>query len=125
MIEGVVNAAHEAVVSLSFQGAEGRTREIEAVVDTGYTCLLTLPPALVDELELPFAYVGRAFLANDDEVEFDVHDVTGLWDGQPRRIRAAATGSTPLVGMLLLDGHDLNIQVRDGGRVLIGFEKGT
>ena len=66
MIEGVVNAAHEAVVSLSFQGAEGRTREIEAVVDTGYTCLLTLPPALVDELELPFAYVGRAFLANDD-----------------------------------------------------------
>ena len=28
-------------------------------------------------------------------------------------------GSTPLVGMLLLDMHDLNIQVRKGGRVLI------
>jgi clan AA aspartic protease len=119
VIEGVVNAAHEAIVSLSLRGAEGRTQDIEAVVDTGYTGFLTLPPALVDELGLPFAYVGRAFLANDDEVEFDVHHVTVLWDGQPRRIRTAATGSTPLVGMLLLDGHDLNIQVRDGGRVVI------
>ena len=65
VIEGVVNAAYEAVVSLSLQGAEGRTQEIEAVVDTGYTGFLTLPHALVDELGLPFAYVGRAFLAND------------------------------------------------------------
>ena len=119
MIEGVVNAAYEAVVSLSLQGADGRTQEIEAVVDTGYTGFLTLPFTLVNELGLPFAYVGRAFLANDDEVEFDVHDVTVLWDGQPREVRAAATGSTPLVGMMLLDGHDLNIQVRDGGRVVI------
>ena len=119
MIEGVVNAAYEAVVSISLRGAEGRTHEIEAVVDTGYTGFPTLPAALVDELGLPFAYVGRAFLANDDEVEFDVHDVTVLWDGQTRQVRAAATGDTPLVGMLLLDGHELNIQVRDGGRVVI------
>ena len=63
------------------QGVEGRTQEIEAVVDTGYTGFATLTPAVVDELGLSFAYVGRAFLANDDEVEFDVHDVTVLWDG--------------------------------------------
>ena len=119
MIEGMVNAAYEAVVSLSLQGAEGQTQDIEAVVDTGYTGFLTLPPALVDELELPFAYVGRAFLANDDQVEFHVHDVTLLWDGEPRDIEADATGSTPLVGMLLLNGHDLKIQVGDGGRVII------
>ena len=116
MIEGVVNAAYEAVVSLSLRGAAGRTREIEAVVDTGF---LTLPPAWVVEMGLPFAYVGRAFLANDDEVEFDVHDATVVWDGQPRQVRAAATGSTPLVGMSMLDLHDLSIQVRDGGRVVI------
>ncbi|MDE2781273.1 MAG: clan AA aspartic protease [Chloroflexota bacterium] len=119
MIEGMVNAAYEAVVSLSLQGAEGQTQDIEAVVDTGYTGFLTLPPALVDELELPFAYVGRAFLANDDQVEFHVHDVTLLWDGEPRDIEADATGSTPLVGMLLLNGHDLKTQVGDGGRVMI------
>ena len=119
MIEGVVNAAREAVVSLSLQAPEGRTRDIEAVLDTGYTGFLTLPIGLVAELRLPFAYVGRAFLANDDEVEFDVHDVTVLWDGQPRHIRADATGSVPLVGMALLDAHSLYVEVGDGGPVVI------
>ena len=42
MIEGVVNAAHEAVVALHLQGPEGRTGDIEAVVDTGYSGFLTL-----------------------------------------------------------------------------------
>ncbi len=119
MIEGTVNAAYEAIVPLRLQGPEGRTRDIEGVVDTGYSGFLTLPADLVAELELPFAYIGQAFLANDSEVDFDVHYVTVIWDDQPRDIEADATGSTPLVGMLLLDGHDLNIQVRDGGRVLI------
>ena len=119
MIQGVVNTAYEAVVALSLQGPEGQAQDIEAVIDTGYSGFLTLPTALVMELGLPFTYIGRALLANDDEVTFDVHDVTILWDGRPRHIRADATGSTPLVGMLLLDQHNLNIEVERGGRVLI------
>ena len=119
MIEGVVNDAYEAIVALSLQGPAGQIQDIEAVIDTGYSGFLTLPATLMTELGLPFAYVGRAFLANDDEVSFDVHDVTVLWDGQPRHIKADATGSTPLVGMLLLDRHDLNIEVESGGRVVI------
>ena len=119
MIEGVVNAAREAVVTLYLQEPEGRTRDIEAVVDTGYSGFLTLPTPLVTELGLPFAYMGQAILANDAHVDFDVHYVTVLWDGQPRDIEADATGSTPLVGMLLLDRHNLNIDVVDGGRVVI------
>lgn len=119
MIQGVVNAAYEAVVSLSLQGPAGQVRDIEAVVDTGYSGYLTLPTNVVTELDLPFAHIGRAFLANDDEVSFDVHDVTVLWDDQPRPIKADATGSTPLVGMLLLDGHDLSIEVERGGLVVI------
>ena len=119
MIQGVVNAAYEAVVALSLQGPAGQAQEVEAVVDTGYSGFLTLPSMLVTELGLPFAYIGRALLANDDEVSFDVHDVTVLWDGQPRHVKADATGSTPLVGMLLLDGHNLNIEVENRGRVVI------
>ena len=106
-------------MTLSLQGPEGRAREVEAVIDTGYSGFLTLPTALVAELGLPFAYMGQAFLANDTQVEFDVHYVTVLWDGQPRGIEADAIGNTPLVGMLLLDSHDLSIQIRVGGRVVI------
>ena len=119
MIEGAVNSAYEAAVAFRLQGPDGRTRDIEAVVDTGYSGFLTLPTALVAELGLPFAFMGQAFLANDAEVDFDVHYVTVLWDDQPRDVEADATGSTPLVGMLLLDRHNLNIDVEDGGRVLI------
>ena len=52
-------------------------------------------------------------------MDFGVHYITVLWDGKPRDIEADATGSTPLVGMLLLDGHNLNIEVESGGRVVI------
>ena len=119
MIQGVVNAAYEAVVALSLRGPTGQAQDIEAVADTGYSGFLTLPATVVTELGLPFAYIGRAFLANDEEVSFDVHDVTVLWDGEPRDVKADATGSTPLVGMLLLDRHNLSIEVESGGRVVI------
>ena len=119
MIEGRVNAAYEPVVTLALQGQAGQTREIEAVIDTGYNGFLTLPPALVTELGLAYLDRGRAILADGSEVFFDIYDVSILWDGYPWRVEVSVADATPLVGMRLLDGHDLRIEVRDGGRVLI------
>lgn len=119
MIEGVVNASYEPMVTLTVQGPAGQASEIEAVIDTGYNGLLTLPSSTVTELGLPFRGYGEASLADGSIVEFDVYGVTVVWDGQPRHIDADEADSTPLVGMLLLDRHDLSIQVRNGGRVLI------
>ena len=119
MIEGVVNANYEPVISLSVQGPAGQAREIEAVVDTGFNGFLTLPQALVTELGLTLQSEGWATLANGSEETFGVYGVTALWDGQPRYVDADAVGPTPLAGMSLLDDHDLSIQVRDGGRVVI------
>ena len=52
MIEGTVNAAREAVVRLTLQGPTGQEREVEAVIDTGYSGFLTTSLALVSELGL-------------------------------------------------------------------------
>ena len=71
VIEGVVNAALEAVLRLLIRDTSGRMREIEAVVDTGYTGFLTLPLALVADLELPYFTSGTAFLADGTEVRFN------------------------------------------------------
>ena len=86
---------------------------MNAVIDTGYSGALTLPPALVAELELPYVFSSRARLADDTEVGFRVHRVTTLWDSGARHIEADAVGSTPLVGMLLLDGSSVVIQARE------------
>ena len=119
MIEGFVNANLEAVVPLTLRGPQGAQRGVDAVIDTGYTGTLALPPSLVENLELPYVFSGKAALADDTEVDFRVHRVTALWDGGPLDIEVHVVGSTPLVGMALLNSHDLSIQVRDGGRVVI------
>ena len=76
MIEGVVNGFFEAVVGLPVRGPEDRDREIEAVIDTGYSGNLALPPGLVAELELPFVIRSRSALADGTVVAFNVHGAT-------------------------------------------------
>ncbi len=119
MIDGVVNTDREAVVTLAVHGPSGPAREIEAVIDTGYSGSLTVTPALVTELGLEYRSRSRAILADGSEVNFEVYDVTVLWDGHPIHIRGDVADTAPLVGMALLDGHRLCVDVEDGGRVVI------
>ena len=125
MIEGAVNSDYEAVITLALRGQVGQAREIEVVIDTGYNGFLSLPPALVAELAFPVLGPSQATLANGNGVveTFYVHDATVIWDGRPRDIEVDAVGPVSLAGMLILDGHDLNIQVRNGGRVVIRAEE--
>ena len=119
MIQGVVNAALEAVVSITVQGPLGQEREIEAVLDTGFTDFLTLPSALAAELGLAYRNRGQMILADGSEATFDIYRAALLWDGESRHVYVYAADATPLVGMRLLHHHNLNIDVEDGGRVAI------
>jgi len=119
VIQGAVNDAYEAVISLTVQDPSGQATEVDAVIDTGFTGFLSLPSALAAELGLPFLTNESAMLADGSLVSFNVHDATTLWDGQPRRVYAHISDATPLVGMRMLEEHDLSILVRDGGRVVI------
>ena len=119
MITGTVNAGYEAIIRLFVQGPTGPAHEVDAMIDTGFNGFLTLPPALVTALGLMRRSRGRALLANGSEELFDIYGVTVLWDGQQRYVEADAVETTPLVGMSLLDGYDLYIQVADGGQVVI------
>jgi predicted aspartyl protease len=50
MITGVVAANHEATIPLVIHGAHGRQETIDAVIDTGFTGSLTLPPCSLQRL---------------------------------------------------------------------------
>ena len=119
MIQGLVNANLEAVLTLSVQGPSGQTQQVDAVIDTGFNGYLALPPTMVTGLKLPVVGQAEAVLADGSEAVFNVYGVTVVWDGQPRSVESGAVGIEPLVGTAMLDRHDLNIEFENGGRVVI------
>jgi hypothetical protein len=50
---------------------------------------------------------------------FDIHEATVMWDGTARRVSVDEVDVMPLVGMTLLYGYELTVQIVEGGRVLL------
>jgi clan AA aspartic protease len=119
MITGVVNAQTEATIRLPVRAADGREQEIEAVLDTGFNGSLTLPPAVIAGLGLQWRTRGLVMLANGTEHHCDIYGATVIWDGRPRNILVEAADTDPLVGLALLYGYGLHMQVIEGGSVVI------
>ncbi|HEX3130940.1 MAG TPA: clan AA aspartic protease [Thermoanaerobaculia bacterium] len=119
MISGRVNAFREAVVQIPVRSSDGREQTIEVVIDTGFNGHLTLPPHLIEAFGLPFRRNSRAVLGDGSTITFDVHEALILWGGRQRRIPVDSADTEPLLGMSLLDGHELNVQVIPNGEALI------
>ena len=100
-------------------GPDAQTREIDAVVDTGFADYLTLPRDIASELGLAFSGVLIGVLADGTEKDFQYFDVTVMWNDQPRYVRALVSDATPLIGMALLHRHSLHVDVVEGGQVVI------
>jgi len=119
LIAGVVTAEREAVLVVTLQGADGRRHTVSAVVDTGFSGFLTLPPALLAALGSPQIGVGRALLANGAEELFTLYEATVIWDGEPTTLEVDAADTTALIGMSLLEGYTLTVQVTPSGMVTV------
>jgi clan AA aspartic protease len=118
MITGAVKS-DEARIRVQVKGRRGREQEVEAVIDSGYTGALTLPPALIATLDLRWRSVERATLADGSICVFQVYVGQLVWDGRVRTILVDEADVDPLVGMRLLRGHELKMQVRARGKVAI------
>ena len=118
MIAGMVQSA-EGRIRLTVKGRSGRQQEIQAVIDTGYTASLTLPSAVIQALGLRWQTVDRFKLADGSICIFDVYEAKVVWDGKVRQILVDEADAEPLVGMRLLKGHQLDMEVRYRGKVTI------
>ena len=119
MIQGVVNARREAVVRLRLRGPDGVESDVDVIVDSGFTASLTLPVTMVTALGLARQSGGTAVLADGSVRQFDICDVEVAWGGTWRAVLVSAVGNEPLLGMRLLAGHKLAIEVVPGGLVEI------
>jgi hypothetical protein len=50
---------------------------------------------------------------------FDIYEATVRWDGRARRVSVDEVDVMPLVGMALLYGYELTMQIVAGGKVLL------
>jgi clan AA aspartic protease len=105
-------------IRVQIRGA-GADRPIVALVDTGFTGWLMLPLPLVRELQLPWRSLGQAALADGSLYDYDEYSASVLWDGRVRAVHAIGGGSVPLIGMSLLAGYELRMQVHSRGAVRI------
>ena len=119
MIQGVVNARYEAIVRLRVRGPGGVESDVDAIVDSGFTSSLTLPMAVVTALGLARQSGGTAGLADGSVRPFDICAAEVAWGGTWRAVLVSAVGNEPLLGMRLLAGHKLVIEVVPGGLVEI------
>ncbi len=118
MIRGTIRN-REAVIELEVSGPGGPPQQIEAVIDTGFNGYLTLPSQLVSVLQLPFAGHRRGTLADGSVTRLDVYLASVVWHGRQKDVLISQAAGTPLIGMSLLEGSRLTMDVADGGDVTI------
>jgi len=100
-------------------GASGAEFELNAVVDTGFTGMLTLPSQVIAALGLRYVGTAAGLLA-DSSVHVS-RRFAGIvrWLGQDREIRLLESEGGVLLGMAMLQGHRRIIDAIDNGRVSI------
>ena len=109
----------EAVAPVPIMNRNGQFQTVEFVVDTGFDGFLALPAELIQRLGLePYGNSDIAF-ANGQRELWNTWHCRILWHDQPRDIVIFESRGEVLLGMALLEGSQIAIQVRTDGAVVI------
>jgi clan AA aspartic protease len=119
MMMGRVTEECEAVVALHVRALGGRPETVQAVVDTGFTEFLALPHTMVTRLGLPYRGNIPLGLADGTEADFAMYRAVVEWHGRARPVSVVATESGALLGMALLRGSRLTLDVIENGQFQI------
>ena len=116
---GRVNSWLEAVVPVQVERAGGPAMTLACVLDTGFDGFVALAPSQMAALGLRPAGTQRVTLGDGSEAHLPLYNVPVLWHGSRLAVPALAVDGTPLLGMALLHGSLLSMQVVEGGFVRI------
>ena len=119
MLTGRVTSDNEAVLQMTVLGTGGRMVQVDAAIDTGYNGFLTLPKNVIEELDLSFVGPTRAALGDGNEVDMELFLGVVQWEGEPRDVLVLETEGGTLVGMALLGGCRVILDVEEDGLVSI------
>lgn len=117
-MQGRVNQYCEATLSLVIKN-DTKTQLVETVIDTGFSGHLTLPSAVISKVGFPWKGQDDAILGDGTSCLFNVYAGFVIWNGEYQKIPINESESTPLIGMQLLRGYNLQIQAIESGIVTI------
>jgi clan AA aspartic protease len=117
MMNGNVNTELEPLLQLTIRDSTGQTQDVEAVIDTGFNGFVTLPQSLIAALQLSWLCRQQGELADGSFSTFDVFAATAEWHGKAKMVEVEAADAQPLIGMALLEGPELRIEVKLHGDV--------
>ena len=116
---GRVNGDLQAWLTIEIVTPNGQPRPIEVALDTGFNGQIALPAITIQRLELSEESSRLAITATGDRVRLTTYFSTMKWHGEPRIIEVVEADSEPLLGMELLLGNRVTLDVLEGGPVTI------
>lgn len=119
MITGSVTPELEAVLDVHLEGANGRSETVLAVLDTGFDGFISLPPDLIAQMKLPFTGTECLVLGDGSETFFRVFRAIVHWHEERLIVPVFEIDAGALVGMALLYGSRLTMDVLENGPVRI------
>jgi clan AA aspartic protease len=124
MMTGIVTSDREATLRVIVHGPTGQEQVVDAVVDTGFNGFLTLPNSLITLLDLPYYGQALAMLGDGGCVSLGKYKAAVIWDGREREVLVLEADGGALIGMSLLYGSRMILDVVEGGRLSIETSPG-
>jgi clan AA aspartic protease len=118
MMRGSVTDSLEAALTISLRHSH-KEMTCTAILDTGITGFLTLPEDMIQTLGLDWLGREEAMLADGRTESFDVYRIAILWENAWRTVEVQAANVSPLLGMSLLEGHEIILKVIKNGELRI------
>lgn len=112
------------VVPIVIVNADGSLQQFHVLLDTGFDGYLTLSASEVLRLGLKNPTPEPVTLADGAQQDSNVYTATVIWLGEPRLIRVHELEARPLVGMAMLNGNRVTLDVIESGPVTIGPLRG-
>jgi len=108
-------------ITLALPGLNGLL-QVEFVLDTGFEGELTLPENLLREIDADFVATQTMLMADDSERRTRHFQIVLEWNEEARFTEVIALEGRPLLGNLLLEGCGVQIEMTDGGEVVVEFK---
>lgn len=116
MIVGTVSKDRQPFIPLKVKGTSSEL-DVMALIDTGFNGHVLLPVHIIRELDLSWASQEYVTLGDGSRVTCNFYLGEVEVDGEFIAVTVLAADLEPLVGVALLDGFQLCMDVIDGGTV--------